>query len=87
VGHLVGDHARLKASVESDLLQRGRECLTDNLHARSLVTIQVQVVLQHVGCLKQGNPAASNNALFHSSLSITDGILDAAQDGQMGALM
>ena len=30
-----------------------------------------------MGCLKQGNPAASDNALFHSGLSVTDGILDA----------
>ena len=77
MGHLVGDHPRLKASVESDLLQRGRQRLTDDLHARGLVTIQVQVVLQHVGCLKQGNSAASDNALFHSGLSIPNSILDA----------
>src|SRR5699024_6124188 len=74
--NLVSDNARLETSVESNLLQRSRQCRANDVRTGCLITGQLEGI-QSSSSLQQRYATASNDALFNSSLCVADCVLNA----------
>src|SRR5699024_8493518 len=74
--NLISNNAWLETSVESNLLQRSGQCRANDVRTGCLITGQLEGI-QSSSCLQQRYATASNDALFNSSLCVTNCVLNA----------
>src|SRR4029453_10905866 len=75
--NLVGNYARLEASVEGDLLQRSVDCNLGEGCTGCFVTLEGEVGECLGACLDEGNATTGDDAFFNSSLGVADCVLNA----------
>ena len=74
--NLVDDDAGLVTSVERNLTKRSLDGNANDVCSGRLVTLEVKLLESSLASLDECNSTAGDDALFNSSLGVTDGVLN-----------